>query len=263
MTRLVSWNVNGIRAASRKGFFEWLAAARPDILCLQETKASPDQLGPEFHAPSDGNGGVYRSYWAQAARKGYSGVAILCRREPRKVELLGVDEFDAEGRVLVADFGEFSVMSAYFPNSQEAGARLDYKLRFCEAVLARADKLRKKGHHVVVAGDYNIAHKPIDLANPESNEGNPGYLPEERAWMDRWIGEGYEDTFRRFDPSPGRYSWWTYRVPGARERNVGWRLDYHCVDEGFGKVCKAAAIHPDVLGSDHCPVSLDLDVIIN
>lgn len=263
MTRLVSWNVNGIRAAARKGFFDWLAEASPDVLCLQETKASPDQLGPEFLEPADGKGGTYGAYWAQAARKGYSGVAILTKHKPRKVELLGVEEFDAEGRVLVADFGDWSLISAYFPNSQDAGARLDYKLRFCDALLGRADKLRKRGRHVVVAGDYNIAHKPIDLANPEANEGNPGYLPEERAWMDKWVAEGYADSLRHFDPAPGRYTWWTYRVKGARERNIGWRLDYHCVDEAFLPSCKAAAIHPEVLGSDHCPVSLDLAVDLN
>ncbi|MDA8409528.1 MAG: exodeoxyribonuclease III [Treponema sp.] len=258
MTRLVSWNVNGIRAAARKGFFEWLSTASPDILCLQETKAWPEQLDPEFLAPADGKGGTYRVFWAQAKRKGYSGVAILSKREPRRVDFLGVDEFDDEGRALVADYGDFSVISAYFPNSQDGGARLDYKLRFCEALLGRADALRRAGKHVVVAGDYNIAHKAIDLANPEANEGNPGYLPEERAWMDRWVGEGFADSLRHFDSSPGRYSWWTYRVPGARERNVGWRLDYHCVDEAFLPACSAAAIHPEVPGSDHCPVSLDL-----
>ena len=258
MTRLVSWNVNGIRAAARKGFSEWLAEASPDILCVQETKAWPEQLGPELLAPPDGRGGAYRVHWAQAKRKGYSGVAIFSKSEPRQVDLLGVDEFDDEGRVLIADFGDFSVISAYFPNSQDGGARLDYKLRFCDALLARADAIRQAGKHVVVAGDYNIAHKPIDLANPEANEGNPGYLPEERAWMDRWVGEGFADSFRHFDPSPAKYSWWTYRVPGARERNIGWRLDYHCVDEAFLTSCSGAAIHPEVLGSDHCPVSLEL-----
>ena len=260
MTRLVSWNVNGIRAAARKGFLEWLATASPDVLCLQETKAWPEQLGPEFLAPSDGRGGTYQVHWAQAKRKGYSGVAIFSKREPRKVEFLGVDEFDDEGRALLADYGDFTVISAYFPNSQEAGARLDYKLRFCETVLSRADAIRKAGKHVVVAGDYNIAHKPIDLAYPEANEGNPGYLPEERAWMDRWVGEGFADSLRHFDPSPARYTWWTYRVPGARDRNVGWRLDYHCVDESFLPSCVAAGIQTDVMGSDHCPVSLDLAV---
>jgi exodeoxyribonuclease-3 len=260
MTRLISWNVNGIRAAARKGFFDWLAEASPDVLCIQETKASPDQLGPEFHAPSDGKGGTYHAYWAQAVRKGYSGVAILTKKEPRSVSFLGVEEFDAEGRVLAADYGDFILVSAYFPNSQDAGARLDYKIRFCDAMLAYCDKLRAKGRHVIVAGDFNIAHKPIDLAHPESNEESPGYLPEERAWMDRYIDAGYSDSLRHFDKAPGRYTWWTYRAAGARERNVGWRIDYHCVDEAFLPACAAAGILPEVMGSDHCPVTLDLDL---
>jgi exodeoxyribonuclease-3 len=260
MTRLVSWNVNGIRAAAKKGFFEWLAEASPDILCLQETKAWPEQLGPEFLAAADGNGGTYKVWWAQAKRKGYAGVAIFSKREPRSVGFLGVDEFDAEGRVLVADFGDFVLLSAYFPNSQDAGARLDYKLRFCDALLARTDRLVGEGRHVVVAGDFNIAHKPIDLANPEANVGNPGFLPEERAWMERYIDSGYADSLRHFDKAPGRYTWWTYRVPGARARNIGWRIDYHCVDQGLLPALKGAGILPEVNGSDHCPVTLDLDV---
>jgi exodeoxyribonuclease-3 len=260
VTRLVSWNVNGIRAASQKGFFDWLAASSPDVVALQETKASPDVLGAQFHAPSDGKGGAYHSYWAEAKRKGYSGVAILSKREPRSLEFLGTGEFDDEGRVLAADFGDFIFVSAYFPNSQDAGARLDYKLRFCDAILAWSDKRRKAGRHVVIAGDFNIAHKPIDLAHPESNEGNPGYLPEERAWMDRFVDSGWADSLRHFDKAPRRYSWWTYRVPGARERNVGWRIDYHCVDEAFLPACSGADILPEVTGSDHCPVTLDLDL---
>lgn len=173
---------------------------------------------------------------------------------------LGIGEFDDEGRALLADFGPYVLVSAYFPNSQEAGARLDYKLRFCDAVLSACDAAVKSGKHVVVAGDYNIAHEPIDLANPASNEGNPGYLPEERSWFDKWVGAGYADSFRRLCPDPGKYSWWTYRVKGARERNVGWRLDYHCVDEGFMPAVRAATILPEVLGSDHCPVGITLDI---
>jgi len=256
--RIFSWNVNGIRACASKGLFGWLASERPDVLCLQETKANPDQLPKEFLAPPDGDGGAYRAYWASARRRGYSGTAILARREPRSISFLGEGEFDDEGRALVADFGAFTVVSAYFPNSQDGGARLDYKLRFCDAILALCDRVVARGGHVVVAGDYNIAHKSIDLANPKANEGNPGYLPEERAWMDKFTGAGYVDSFRRFDPSPGRYTWWTYRVPGARERNVGWRLDYHCVDPGLLPAVSGAAIHPSVLGSDHCPVSIEI-----
>jgi len=260
MTRLVSWNVNGIRAASKKGFFEWLATTSPDIVSLQETKAWPEQLGAEFLEPSDGKGGKYHSYWAQAKKKGYSGVAILSKREPRSVTQLGVEEFDDEGRALAADFGDFILVSAYFPNSQDAGARIDYKIRYCDAVLAWCDARRSEGRHVVVAGDFNIAHKAIDLAHPESNEGNPGYLPEERAWMDKYTQAGYADSLRHFDKSPGLYTWWTYRVPGARERNVGWRIDYHCVDEAFLPALVGAGILPEVTGSDHCPVTLELGI---
>ena len=260
MVRLFSWNVNGVRACAGKGLFDWLAEASPDVLCLQETKANPDQLGKEFLSPRDGSGGAYHSYWAHAKRRGYSGVAIFSKVEPRSVSFLGAPEYDDEGRALVADFGSYVLVSAYFPNSQEAGARLDYKLGFCDAVLKLCDRLVSADRHVVVCGDWNIAHTPIDLANPKSNEGNPGYLPEERAWMDKYLGSGYVDSFRHFHPEPKQYTWWTYRVAGARERNIGWRLDYHCVDEGFLPAVSAAAIHPSVLGSDHCPVSIDLDL---
>jgi exodeoxyribonuclease III len=260
MTRIFSWNVNGIRACAGKGLFEWLAAESPDVLCLQETKANPDQLSPEFLSPSDGEGGTYKSYWASAKRRGYSGVAIYAKREPRSISFLGASEYDEEGRALVADYGDFVLVSAYFPNSQEGGSRLGYKIGFCDEVLALCDRLVASGRRVVVCGDWNIAHEPIDLANPKSNEGNPGYLPEERAWMDKYLASGYVDSFRRLHPEPGQYTWWTYRVPGARERNVGWRLDYHCVDEKLMPAVKATAIHPAVMGSDHCPVSLDLDL---
>jgi exodeoxyribonuclease III len=260
MIRVFSWNVNGIRACAGKGLFEWLADESPDLLCLQETKADPAQLAKELLNPSDGRGGAYCSYWASAKRRGYSGVAIFSKIEPKSISFLGVKAFDDEGRALVADFGAYILVSAYFPNSQEAGARLDYKLGFCDAILALCDGLVAQKRHVVVCGDWNIAHEPIDLANPKANEGNPGYLPEERAWMDKYLGSGYVDTFRRLHPEPGRYTWWTYRVPGARERNIGWRLDYHCVDEAFLPAVKGAEIHPAVLGSDHCPVSIDLDI---
>ena len=260
MKTIASWNVNGIRSASTKGLFEWLAAESADVVCLQETKADPSQLGKEFFEASDAAGSPYMAFWASAKRRGYSGVAIYARVAPRAVRFLGIEEFDEEGRYLEADFGDFSVASAYFPNSQEAGARLDYKLRFCAAMLEYCDSLRAKGRHLVLAGDYNIAHKPIDLARPEQNEGNPGYLPEERAWMDSFTGAGYVDSFRHLCPEPGHYSWWTYRVPSARTNNVGWRLDYHCIDPGFLPALVKAGIQSEVMGSDHCPVSLVLDV---
>jgi exodeoxyribonuclease-3 len=260
MLSILSWNVNGIRACSGKGLFDWLAAESPDILCLQETKAQVAQLPKEFFSPSDGRGGVYKSWFADAKRRGYSGVAIYSKTEPLSVTPLGVEEFDDEGRALLADFGDFVLISGYFPNSQDAGARLDYKIRYCDAILAACDRIVASGKHVVVSGDYNIAHEAIDLANPRQNEGNPGYLPEERAWFDKWAGSGYADAFRRGCPDPGQYTWWTYRIKGARERNVGWRIDYHCVDEGFMPAVKTATIRPEVLGSDHCPVGITLEL---
>jgi exodeoxyribonuclease-3 len=258
MFTILSWNVNGIRAAEKKGFFAWLASESPDVLCLQETKANPDQLAPGFIAPVDASGKAYRSYWACAVRRGYSGTAIYTREEPKSVAGLGVAEYDDEGRTLVADYGEFVLIGAYFPNSQDAGARLGYKLGFCSAIRRTCDRLIKKGRHVIVCGDYNIAHKPIDLAHPKENEGNAGYLPEERAWMDEYTGAGYVDTFRNFCSEPEHYTWWTYRMR-AREHNVGWRIDYHCVDGGFMKRVASSTILSEVQGSDHCPVKLVLN----
>ncbi len=260
MTRIFSWNVNGVRAIAGKGLFDWLKKESPDAVCLQETKADPDQLSPEYLAPSDGRGGTYHAYWASAKRKGYSGVAILSKREPRSISYLGEGEYDDEGRALVADFVDYVLVSAYFPNSQDGGSRIAYKIGFCDSILALCDSLVASGRHVIVSGDYNIAHRPIDLANPKANEGNPGFLPEERAWMDKYLSSGYADSFRRFNSEPGQYTWWTYKVVTARERNIGWRIDYHCVDEGLLPAVKAAALHPAVMGSDHCPVSIDLEL---
>lgn len=259
MPRIMSWNVNGIRACAGKGLYEWIARESPDFICLQETKAHLDQLPAELAVPRDADGRPYHVYWAQAARRGYSGAAIFSKVEAKSTSFLGVDEFDVEGRTMAADFGDFTLVSAYFPNSQDAGARIGYKVRYCDAMLAFCDRLVAQGKHVVVSGDYNIAHTEIDLARPKDNEGSPGYLPEERAWMGKYLSSGYVDSFRTLHPEPGNYTWWTYRVKSARENNVGWRIDYHCVDEGLRGAIRAAAIHPEVTGSDHCPVSLDLE----
>lgn len=258
--KLLSWNVNGIRACSSKGFGDWLATQDADFVCLQETKANPDQLPREILEPVDGKGKPYKVYWSSALRRGYSGTAIFTRREAQSIRSLGIPEFDDEGRTVIADFEDFTLVSAYFPNSQDAGARIDYKIRFCDAILALCDAERSKGKHIVVAGDFNIAHTAIDLARPEQNVGNPGYLPEERHWMDKYLAAGYVDTFRSLHPEPGRYTWWTYRVPSARANNIGWRLDYHCINPEFVPAVAEAGIQPDVTGSDHCPVSLLLDL---
>jgi exodeoxyribonuclease III len=257
--KIVSWNVNGIRACAQKGLFDFVKAASPDVLCLQETKARPEQLGKEFFALRDASGRPYWSSFMSAARPGYSGTAIYALREPDSVRALGEAEFDAEGRATIASFGDLDVVSAYFPNSQDAGARLDYKLRYCAAILELCRSARGSGRHILLSGDYNIAHKPIDLANPAANEGNPGYLPQERAWMDEFTQAGFVDTFRAFCPDPGQYTWWTYRVKGARERNVGWRLDYHCVDPELMPRVKSSTIMPSVTGSDHCPVAIEIE----
>jgi exodeoxyribonuclease-3 len=202
----------------------------------------------------------YYSYWACAQKKGYSGVAIYCKTEPLDVRFMGKSDFDNEGRTLVADYNDFTLIAAYFPNSQDAGKRLDYKLAFCDAILRLCNSLVKKGRHVLLCGDYNIAHTPIDLARPKENEGNAGYLPEERAWMDKFTQAGYVDTFRHFHPGEtGQYSWWSYRA-GSRSRNIGWRIDYHCVDSGFLSKVKTSVILPDVMGSDHCPVEIELNL---
>ncbi|QQO07925.1 exodeoxyribonuclease III [Breznakiella homolactica] len=256
--RIISWNVNGIRAAEKKGFPAWIRDEDADIVCLQETKAHPGQLSPDLLRPADGSGKPYYSYWSSARKKGYSGVAVYSKTEPKDVQPLGIPEFDGEGRVLRADFGEFVLITAYFPNSQEAGVRLAYKLAFCDAILKLCDSIAAEKRHFVLCGDYNIAHTPIDLARPDENEGSAGYLPEERAWMDRFTGAGYIDTFRHFHPGEiGHYSWWSYRTR-ARERNEGWRIDYHCVDPAFLPRVRRAVIRPDVAGSDHCPVELEL-----
>ena len=256
--RIVSWNVNGIRAVEKRGFVSWIGNDGADAICIQETKAKPDQLSQDLLEIRDKKGKLYHAYWASAKKPGYAGVAIYSKTEPLNVTNLGLDEFDDEGRVLQAEYRDFTLISAYFPNSQDAGKRLSYKLGFCDAILKLCKKYRKQNRHFILSGDYNIAHTPIDLARPKENEGNAGYLPEERAWMDTFTGAGFLDTFRHFHPGePGHYSWWSYRM-GARERNVGWRIDYHCVDPEFLTALESSIIRPDVFGSDHCPIELTL-----
>ena len=253
MLRIISWNVNGIRAVTKKGFLDWLAAESPDVLCPQETKAQPDQLSEDLTQP-DG----YHAYYSSAERKGYSGVAIFSKEKPLEVSEMGLTRFDNEGRLLQARYEDFVLITAYFPNSQDKGKRIDYKLDFCDSLASICDDLTGQGIPTVVCGDYNIAHKPIDLARPKENEGNAGYLPEERAWMDRFTESGFTDTFRMYNTEGGNYTWWSY-VTRGRERNVGWRLDYHCVNEHALPLVRAAGILSDVMGSDHCPVSVNLE----
>jgi len=251
--RLISWNVNGIRSVEGKGFLDWFAAEKADVVCVQEIKARPDQLSGQVLNPSQ-----YHAFWHPAEKPGYSGVAIFSKKDPLKVvHGLGTPAIDREGRVITAEFKDFVVVNSYFPNSQRDHARLGYKLEFCDAMFKFLEKYRSAGKHVVLCGDLNIAHKAIDLKNPKSNENNAGFLPEERAWLDEFTAKGWVDAFRKFEPGPDHYSWWSY-MPGVRDRNIGWRLDYHFVNPEFVENLKGAKIHPHVRGSDHCPVVLEL-----
>jgi exodeoxyribonuclease-3 len=255
--RIISWNVNGIRAIEKRGFFEWLKNDDPDILCLNETKAEPGQLAPHFINPPETS---YTSFWASAKKRGYSGVAIYTKEQPQDVKQMGIPEFDDEGRVLIAEYKDFTLLTAYFPNSQDERKRLGYKLAFNDAMLKLCNSISKKGRNFLLCGDYNAAHTPIDLARPKANENSAGYLPEERAWMDKFLASGNVDTFRHFHPEKaGCYTWWSY-MKQAREKNIGWRIDYHCVNKDFMPCVKSSIIRSEVTGSDHCPVEIRLTI---
>jgi exodeoxyribonuclease-3 len=257
MLRLYSWNVNGLRAVHRKGvFLEWLARTQPDILCLQETKCRPDQLDEALLNPPG-----YVTYWAAAERGGYSGVALYTRLAPRSVQVgMGITEYDGEGRTLIADFGGFVLINAYFPNGGRDHSRVPFKMRYKADFLDYAERLRQQGRSVIFCGDVNTAHREIDLARPRQNRNTTGFMPIEREWLDRVIEHGYLDTFRALYPDTvGAYTWWA-QVTFSREKNVGWRLDYFFVSPDLWPHVTDAAIHPDVFGSDHCPVSLSLDL---
>lgn len=251
--RLLSWNVNGIRAAQRKGFVDWVSQIGPDILCIQETKASPEQLSEELTAMPG-----YHVYFSSAERKGYSGVATYSNVKPQDVAHgLGIEKFDNEGRILRMDYADFTLFNIYFPNGKSSEERLDYKMEFYDAFLEHLGQLKRQGRNVVICGDVNTAHKEIDLARPKPNEKISGFLPVERAWMDQWISHGYVDTLRMFNQEPGQYSWWDARG-GGRSKNVGWRIDYFFVSESMKDKVTGAFIMPDVMGSDHCPIGIDL-----
>jgi exodeoxyribonuclease III len=254
-TKILSWNVNGLRAAHKKGFIEWVQAESLDILCVQETKAAKEQL-PRALKSIEG----YHAYFCEAEKKGYSGVAIYSKTKPKNVEYgFGIPKFDSEGRILIADYGDFVLLNIYFPNGKMSDERLAYKLEFYDALLDHANKLKENGKNVVICGDLNTAHKEIDIARPKANEKNSGFLPVERAWIDKFLSQGYIDTLRMFNNEPDQYTWWSYRG-GARSRNVGWRLDYFFVNEEFKDKVKFAYILPEVMGSDHCPVGLDVEL---
>lgn len=251
--RLVSWNVNGLRSVNKKGFLEWLIGEQADIVCLQETRVS-DGLIPEDLKDPPG----YSSFFNHAERKGYSGVGLYLKPKPLSISYgIGNKTFDTEGRVIQADFKDFTLLNIYFPNGSASQERLSYKMSFYDAFLKFADSLRKDGKRLIICGDFNTAHKEIDLARPKDNIQNSGFLPEERAWMDKFIKAGYTDTFRHFCDDPHEYTWWAMRT-AARQRNVGWRIDYFFSTNDLVPHLVSSKIHQSVTGSDHCPISLEL-----
>lgn len=249
--KLLCWNVNGIRALEKKGFAGLVGELDPDILAIQETKLQEDQLSGDLK-----NIAGYHSFWHCARRKGYAGVAVYSRMAPLSVRY-GMNDhaFDSEGRVLTLEFADFFLINCYFPNAGEGLKRLDFKLSFNHALLEFAQGLAAE-KSVVLCGDYNVAHREIDLKNPKSNQQNAGFTPEERSWMDAFLAAGFVDTFRMFNNEPGHYTWWSYRF-NARAKDIGWRIDYFCVDEKSRHRVQGAAILKEVMGSDHCPVQLD------
>jgi exodeoxyribonuclease III len=248
---LWSWNVNGLRAVLNKDFISLLQKEKPDWLGLQETKLQEHQIPEELSALKG-----YRMYWSHAEKKGYSGTAVLTKAEPIEVSYgFGESEFDSEGRIVRCEYESFIVYNIYFPNGQMSDVRLDYKLRFYDRCLLELEKDRRRGNMVLVTGDFNTAHKEIDLAHPKENSDRSGFLPIERAWLDKIVELGWVDTFRMFHPEPERYSWWSYRLK-ARPRNVGWRIDYFFVNEEHQNRILDAGIRDDIEGSDHCPVTL-------
>ena len=251
--KVISYNVNGIRAALTKNFTEWLKAEDPDVLCLQETKAQPEQIDTLLFAELG-----YTTYLHSAEKKGYSGVAILTKKTPDNI-VVGMNNprYDSEGRVIRADFGDISVISVYIPSGSSGDERQAFKMDFLAAFGPFIQEVRKERPNLIVCGDYNICHKPIDINHPERQNGVSGFLPEERAWLDQFENDGMVDSFRVFDQSAEKYSWWSYRG-GARFRNAGWRIDYHWVSQPLKERLTSAAILADAVHSDHCPVAVEL-----
>ncbi len=257
--KLITWNVNGIRAVSNKGFLEWLQKEKPHYLCLQEIKAHEEQLDEELLRPKS-----YRSHLFSAEKKGYSGVATYLGRGQHDAQVtngLGVEEFDREGRSQIIETEHFILFNGYYPNGQRDHGRVPYKLNFSQAMLDHALKLHKEtGKEIILTGDFNTAHHPIDLKNPKTNKDTTGFLPNERAFLDHMIDQGFVDVFRHFHPEEeGHYSWWSYRSQ-CRERNIGWRIDYFFMTKGLLSKVKKVKHLPEVLGSDHCPIYLELDL---
>lgn len=252
--RIITYNVNGIRAAMSKGLVDWIRASDPDVLCLQEIKASPEQVGVfEFEELG------YHHYWYPAVKKGYSGVAIFSKKKPNHIEYgCGIKEYDDEGRILRADFDDFSVMSVYHPSGSSGDLRQAFKMKWLSDFSNYINELKQTIPNLILSGDFNICHKAIDIHNPKSNANTSGFLPEEREWMEQFINSGFVDTFRYFNQEPHQYSWWSYRA-GARGKNLGWRIDYNLSAQNLTERLLRSVILSDALHSDHCPVLLEIN----
>jgi exodeoxyribonuclease-3 len=255
MFTITTWNVNGLRAAFRNKAHLWWEEHNPDMLCLQEIRARPEQLTTDQLESLEAKNPV----WNSGERAGYSGVATFSREKPLSSELgLGIPKFDLEGRVIQSVYKDFRLFNIYFPNGGRDLSRVPFKLEFYQELLEICDQLHAAGEKIIITGDFNTSHRPLDLSNPQSNEGNTGFLPEERAWIDLYLEHGLVDIFRELYPDKEKYTWWTYRG-NARERNVGWRLDYFLISEPLVELVEDVIIHDQVMGSDHCPVSLMID----
>jgi exodeoxyribonuclease-3 len=254
MKKIISYNVNGIRAAINKGFIEWLKNENPDIICIQELKAQKEQLNISAFEELG-----YSLFWNSAEKKGYSGVAVFTKVKPDKVIYgIGIQAYDKEGRLIRVDYGDMTLLSAYFPSGSSGDERQAFKMKWLGDFHQFINNLKKERPNLIISGDYNICHKPVDIHHPEHHEGVSGFLPEEREWFDNFVDSGFTDSFRFFHKEPDNYSWWSYRGQ-ARQKNLGWRIDYHLVSTPVEKFLKGASILPYIEHSDHCPVVVEVD----
>lgn len=249
-----SFNLNGVRSALKKGFKDWILEEQPDVISIQETKAQAEQIDVALFESLG-----YECFIHSAEKKGYSGVAVLTKIPPSKVEIgIGINEFDKEGRLLRIDFGDISLINSYFPSGTTGNIRQEVKMNYLSAFYRFVNELKKERPNIIVAGDFNICHKAIDISKPEKKKGVSGFLPEEREWVSEFLDSGFIDSFRHFNNEPNQYSWWSYRA-GSRAKNLGWRLDYHMVSENMINRLKNAKIHQNIILSDHCPVSIEIE----